>query len=98
MFKPVNNLFCCKTGLNVGGKTRNIVIQFVLQQCCKTSCRFFVVRFSVPTAHVGLHKQTRPDKVWSKYVIVLCHNHSYFMKTKSFVAYSVSFNPYRKTS
>ena len=28
------------TGLNMGGKTRNIVFQFVLQQCCKTSCTF----------------------------------------------------------
>ena len=28
------------TGLNVGGKTGNIVFQFVLQQCCKTSCTF----------------------------------------------------------
>jgi len=26
---------------DVGGKTRNIAIQFVLQQCCKTGCTFF---------------------------------------------------------
>ena len=32
----------------VGGKTRNIAIQLVLQRCCKTSCMFFVARFSVP--------------------------------------------------
>ena len=31
----------------MGGKTRNITFQSVLQQCCKTSCTFFVVRFSV---------------------------------------------------
>ena len=30
------------------GKTRNIALQLVLQQCCKTSCTFFVARFSVP--------------------------------------------------
>ena len=36
------------TGLNMGGKTRNIAIQLVLQQCCKTSCTFCVARFSVP--------------------------------------------------
>ena len=36
------------TGLNVGGETRNIAIQLVLQQCCKTSCTFFVARFSIP--------------------------------------------------
>ena len=29
------------TGLNVGGKMRNIAIQLVLQQCCKSSCTFF---------------------------------------------------------
>ena len=33
------------TGLNMGGKTRNIAIQLVLQQCCKTSCTFCVARF-----------------------------------------------------
>ena len=33
---------------DVGGKTRNIAIQLVLQQCCKTSCMIFVARFSVP--------------------------------------------------
>ena len=32
----------------MGGKTRNIAIQLVLQQCCRTSCTFFVARFSVP--------------------------------------------------
>ena len=32
----------------VGGKTRNIAIQLVLQQCYRTSCTFFVARFSVP--------------------------------------------------
>ena len=33
----------------MGGKTRNIAVQLVLQQCCKTSCAFFVARFSVMT-------------------------------------------------
>ena len=28
----------------VGGKTCSIAIQLVLQQCCKTSCTFFVAR------------------------------------------------------
>ena len=32
----------------MGGKTRNIAIQLVLQQRCKTNCTFFVARFSVP--------------------------------------------------
>ena len=34
------NFVCCKTGLNVGGKTCNIAFQLVFQQCCKTSCTF----------------------------------------------------------
>ena len=32
----------------VGGKGRDIGIQLVLQECCETSCTFFVARFSVP--------------------------------------------------
>ena len=32
----------------MGGKTRNIAVQLVLWQCCKTSCTFFGARFSVP--------------------------------------------------
>ena len=46
--KPVLQQIRLLTGLNVGGKTRNIAIQLVLQQCCKTSCTFFAARFSVP--------------------------------------------------
>ena len=38
--KPVLQQIRLLTGLNVGGKTRNIAIQLVLQQCCKTSCTF----------------------------------------------------------
>ena len=37
-----NNLICYQTGLNMGGKTRNIAFQHVLQQCCKTSCMFLL--------------------------------------------------------
>ena len=41
-FKPVNNLISVlQDRFDVGGKTRNIAIQFVLQECCKTSCMFF---------------------------------------------------------
>ena len=46
--KPVLQHIRLLTGFNVGGKTHNIAIQLVLQQCCKTSCTFFVARFSVP--------------------------------------------------
>ena len=44
--KPVLQQIRLLTGLNVFGKTRNIAIQLVLQQCCKTSCTFFVSRFT----------------------------------------------------
>ena len=43
--KPYN-LISCKTGSNMGVKTRNIATQLGLQQCCKTSCTFFVARFT----------------------------------------------------
>ena len=43
--KPYN-LISCKTGSNMGGKTRNIATQLGLQQCCKTSCTFLVARFT----------------------------------------------------
>ena len=36
-------------------KTRNyIAIQLVLQQCCKTSCSFFVACFTVPYGYIVL--------------------------------------------
>ena len=41
--KPCN-LICCKTGLNVSGKTRNVAVELVLLQCRKTNCAFFVAR------------------------------------------------------
>ena len=34
----------------------NIAIQLVLQHCCKTSCMFFVARFSVPLALSEIRK------------------------------------------
>ena len=37
-----SNLICCKTGLDMGGKTCNKAIQLVLRQCCKTSCTFLL--------------------------------------------------------
>ena len=46
--KPVLQQIRLLTGLTVGGKTCNIAIQLVLQQCYKTSCTFFVARFSIP--------------------------------------------------
>ena len=48
LIKPVLQQIRLLTGLNVCGKTRNIAIQLVLQQCCKTSCTSFGARFSVP--------------------------------------------------
>ena len=46
--KPALQQIRLLTGLNVSGKTRNIAIQLVLQQFCKTSCTYFAARFSVP--------------------------------------------------
>ena len=43
--KPVLHQIRLLTALNVG-KTRNIVIQLVLQQCYKTSCTFSVACFT----------------------------------------------------
>ena len=37
-FKPVKQPDLFQDGFDVGGKTRNISIKLVLQQCCKTSC------------------------------------------------------------
>ena len=45
--KKLAALFVAKTGPNVGGNV-NITIQIVSQQCCKTSCRVFVARFTTP--------------------------------------------------
>ena len=42
-FATCNNLICCNKGLNVRGKTRNIAIQLILQQCCKTSSTFLLL-------------------------------------------------------
>ena len=42
LFATCNNLICYNKGLNVGGKTHNIAIQLILQQCCKTSCTFLL--------------------------------------------------------
>ena len=43
--KPVLQQIRLLTGLNMSGKTRNIAIQLVLQQCCKTSCTFLLPVF-----------------------------------------------------
>ena len=39
---PVLQQIKLLTGLNVGGKSRNIAFQIVLLQCCKTSCTFLL--------------------------------------------------------
>ena len=46
--KPVLQQIRLLTGLNLSGKKPNIGFQLILQQCCKTSCTFFVAHFSVP--------------------------------------------------
>ena len=59
--KPVLQQIRLLTGLSRGGKTPNIAIQLVLQQCCKTSCPFFVARFSVPLGVLKATKETLTD-------------------------------------
>ena len=45
-FKPVLYQIRLLTVFNVSDKTCNIAIHLILQQCCKTSCTFFVARFT----------------------------------------------------
>ena len=47
-FKHVNNLICCKTGLMWVAKRAIAPFNSFCRWCCKTSCTFFVARFSVP--------------------------------------------------
>ena len=44
----VQTCYLLRDRFYLGGKTRNIAIQLVLSQCCKTSCTFLVTRFSAP--------------------------------------------------
>ena len=53
--KPVLQQISFLTGLNKGGKTRNIAIQLVLQQCCKTGCTFLLPVSSKLNIHVHLY-------------------------------------------
>ena len=48
--EPTRNVNLGCLWFDEGGKTRNVTLQLLLQQCCKTSCMFFVARFSVPLA------------------------------------------------
>ena len=47
-FKPVNHPDLLQDRFEEGGKTRNVAIQLVLQECCKTSCMFFGAHISLP--------------------------------------------------
>ena len=64
-YHPKNscNLISCKTCSNVGGKTHNIAIQFVLKQCHKTSCTFFFASFTV-----ALITENWPQNAGSLYI------------------------------
>ena len=46
LIKPILQQIRLLTGLDVGGKTRNIAIQLVLKLCCETSCILLVSRFT----------------------------------------------------
>ena len=55
-----NNLICCGTGVNVGGKKRKIAFQLVLQKCCKTCCSFLWLRLYLTTREFILQHNYRP--------------------------------------
>ena len=46
-FATWNNLICRETGLNIGGKTRNIAFQLVLQQVKKLLCMAWLPRYFI---------------------------------------------------
>ena len=55
-----NNLICCKTGTNMGGKMKHIAFQLILQQSYSLNklhvfCLFFS-RFTIVTWHFQHHK------------------------------------------
>ena len=58
VIKPVMQQIRLFTGLNMGGITRNIAIQLVLQQL-RDKLHVFVARFSVPS---GIRN---PEKNWN---------------------------------
>ena len=47
MFKPVNNLICCKTGFMWGVKCATSLFISFCSNVAKQVARFFVARFSV---------------------------------------------------
>ena len=61
--KPVLQQIRLLTGLNVGGKTRNIAIQRVLQQCYKKSCTFFRTRSFMKRSLTSLTRLRRETSV-----------------------------------
>ena len=56
---------------DVGGKTRNSAIQLVLQQCCRTTCTFFVARF--PYLNWSMLKV---EKTWRPSFLSILKKHS----------------------
>ena len=67
-FKLINNLICCLTGLNVGGKTRNIAFPLVLQQCCETSR--MVLLYILPSLWCSVGKQITIYKKFTIFLVV----------------------------
>ena len=55
-----NNLICCGTGVNVGGKKRKIAFQLVLQKCCKTCCSFLWLGLYLTTREFIFQHNYRP--------------------------------------
>ena len=74
--KPVLQQIRLLTGLNMGGKRRNISFQLGLQQCYKTRCTFFVARFPIPLVVQQRQrdptKKRAPSRTNSPSTVLLC--------------------------
>ena len=74
--KPLLQQIRLLTGLNVGGKTRNVAIQLVLQQCCKTNCRFFNTPFpSSKKSHFQNEAKCETFVVKMSFICIIIKNH-----------------------
>ena len=71
MFKPVNNLICCKTDFMAGWQNAQHRYSTPFgRKRCKTSFTFFVVRFSVPLVMIfsAFISSSRSSNIWYSYI------------------------------
>ena len=71
MFKPVNNLICCKTGFMwVVKRATSLFISFC-SNVSKQVERFFVARFSVSLQHVHAHEECKGVHIMIQMITVV---------------------------